>query len=262
VRRIVLLILGGLLLVYGIGLAALFAFQRSLLFPAPRQVRTPTGLISFPGPSGPVFASWVAPKAGEPTLVFFHGNGEQLADDDAWAETLRNQGVGFLGVEYPGYGLAAAQSASEASLHAAAEAALRHLDAALHIGREGTVLVGFSLGTGVATRLASLGYGSRLVLLAPYTSIPDVAAPVMPIFPVRLLARDVFDSSALAPSVEVPVLILHGTRDPVVPFALGKRLSARFPHAKFEPIPDADHLDLIGRPAVLDRVVRFARSGG
>jgi pimeloyl-ACP methyl ester carboxylesterase len=263
--RPALRVLGLLLATYVVALAALFAFQRALLFPAPRSVRTPRApggsVVSFPSPSGPGYATWVAPAAEQPTVVFFHGNGEQLADDDDWAEALRERGVGLFAVEYPGYGLAGAQAASEASLHGSAEAALRHLTAELHVPREKTVLVGFSLGTGVATRLASRGFGSRLVLMAPYTSIPDVASRLLPMFPVRLLSRDVFDSQALAPSVSVPVLILHGTRDSVVPFELGQRLSTRFPHVKFEPIADADHLDLIERPSIVDRVVRFARSG-
>jgi pimeloyl-ACP methyl ester carboxylesterase len=83
------------------------------------------------------------------------------------------------------------------------------------------------------------------VLLSPYTSLPAVAASgILRLFPVRLLMRDRFDSEALAPAIDHPVLVLHGDRDEVVPFELGKALVGRFPRARFVRIEGAGHNDL------------------
>ena len=97
-----------------------------------------------------------------------------------------------------------------------------------------------------------------MILLTPYTSISDVAARAFPLAP-SFLVRDRFDSSALAPSIDLPVLIVHGTADEVVPFELGKTLATRFPHAVFVPIERAGHNDVWDRPEIVGRITRFAR---
>jgi uncharacterized protein len=97
------------------------------------------------------------------------------------------------------------------------------------------------------------------LLLSPYTSLPDVAARVMPAFPVRLLMRDRFDSASRAASIKVPVLVVHGTDDEVIPYDLGRRLSALFPHATLVSINHGHHNDLWSDPEVVERVRQFLR---
>ena len=264
-RRVLGVTAGTLLAGYLALTALLFFGQRALLFPAPLAARTPRApggtVVELPGPYGKAFATYVPARGGLPTFVFFHGNGEQLADTDPWAQALREKGVGFYGIEYPGYGLARGQPTSEESIFAVADAAIRYLATELHVATERTVLVGFSLGSGVATQMAHRGLGARLILLAPYTSISDIAARMLPMFPTRLLLRDRFDSFAVAPEVKMPVLIVHGTEDEVVPFALGRALAPRFPNARFEPVEGAHHMDMVMMPAILDRAVAFASDG-
>jgi pimeloyl-ACP methyl ester carboxylesterase len=200
-----------------------------------------------------------APAApGEATVAFFHGNGDQLATVAPVLAGWHAAGLGVLAVEYPGYG-GTAGSPSEESIYAAARAALGHLQGALGVPRAQTVLVGQSLGTGVATQLASEGQGARLLLISPFTSIPDVGQRVFPFLPVRWLVQDRFDSLSKAQKVRCPVLVLHGTRDEVVPFALGERLAAAFPSATFQPVQGAGHNDLLDRPEVEEALLRFAR---
>jgi len=183
-------------------------------------------------------------EGGGPVVVHFHGNGEQIGSLSWLGEELAKRQVSFAAVEYPGYP-GASGAPSESSIVAAAERALEHLTGPMGVARERIVLSGQSLGTGVAVRLAANGWGTRLALLSPYTSMTAVAEwGIYRMFPVRLLIRDRFDSEWLASRIEIPVLVLHGSRDEVVPFALGGTLAARFPDARFVEVPGAGHNDL------------------
>lgn len=222
--------------------ALVFAFQRKLVFPAPTQ-KAPLSdgweTARLPGGS---FYLWSNAGNG-PVVVHFHGNAEQVADSLFLARAWKERGVSFAAVEYPGYP-GAAGSPSESSLVAAGEEALRHLTEVRGVSPDRIVLSGQSVGTGVAVALASKGHGRRLILLSPYTSLPDVAATLFRWLPVRLLMRDRFDSLAKAPTVRVPTLVVHGTDDEVIPFALGKRLAEGLADARLVAIEGAGHNDL------------------
>jgi pimeloyl-ACP methyl ester carboxylesterase len=239
------------------------AIQRSMMFPAPppRDVDTAGGeLLRIPGANGTtVFALHFAAQGGAPTIVYFHGNGEQLADVAPLAAALHESGLGVLAVEYPGYGMSARDAATESTIYDAADRAVRHLREA-GVDRAHLVLVGQSLGTGVATEMASRGYASRLVLLSPYTSMVDMAWHVAPFLPMSILVRDRFDNARKAPHIAIPVLIVHGSDDEVIPVAMGQTLGRRFPNASVVVVPHAHHNDLWASPSatLLARVVRFA----
>ena len=198
-------------------------------------------------------------EPGRPTVVHFHGNGEQLSNLLELGEALHERGVGFLAVEYPGYGTNPG-SPSEQGLYQAAEVALAELRA-LGVGPEATVLSSRSVGGGVAVEMAKRGHGARMVLLAPFTSVVDMANLAFPFLPTRLLVRDAFDNAAKAPGVTIPVLIFHGDQDEIIPVQMGQRLGRLFPHATMETIPGAHHNDLLERtwPALVDRMAGFAR---
>jgi uncharacterized protein len=263
--RMLYLVIATLALVY-VGLCVLlFVSQRSLVFPAPPEVGEPrlegARLLRIPGPGGaPVYVLHVGAREGEPTVVHFHGNGEQLGDQAWLAERHQEAGLGFYAVEYPGYGLMREQGPpSEEGIYAAAEAALEHLHGELGVPRERTVLQGQSLGSGVAAEMAKRGHGERLVLITPYTSIPDVGARLFWWLPVRLLARDRFDTAMKAPGLELPVLIVHGTRDAVVPVDMGVTLGKLFPNATLSILAGRTHNDVLDWPQVRQEVMDFAR---
>ncbi|HYO57243.1 alpha/beta hydrolase [Archangium sp.] len=261
-----LMVLVTLVIAY-VGLCVLvFLNQRQLVFPVPPGAREPelpgATLLRIPGPEGStVYALHVPAPDGAPTVVHFHGNGEQLADEAWLAQRFQEAGLGFYAVEYPGYGLAAGQGPSEAGIYAAAEVALEHLHQKLGVPRERTVLQGQSLGSGVAVEMAKRGHGTRLVLITPYTSIVDLGARIFPWLPASLLVRDPFDSAAKAPGLELPVLIVHGTRDEVIPVDMGQRLGTLFPSATVRLLEGRSHNDVLDRPSVLRELMEFARGG-
>ncbi len=220
--------------------------HRRLLYPRPvggePQCTPPGEYLVFEGPQGRrVHTVHYPAPLGEPTIAFFHGNGDALVGKEPLLEALAREGVGVYGVEYPGYGAAAAYRPSEAAIYEDAEAALERLSSELGVPREHTVLMGHSLGTGVALEMARRGHGARVILVAPFTSIPDVGARMLPWAPVRWFVRDRFDNLGKAPGVALPVLVIHGTADDVVPIEMGRRLAAALPRAKLLVMEGAGH---------------------
>lgn len=123
------------------------------------------------------------------------------------------------------------------------------------------MLQGQSLGSGVAVEMAKRGHGTRLVLITPYTSIVEVGARVFPWLPASLLVRDPFNSAAKAPGLTLPVFIIHGTRDEVIPVDMGQRMGTLFPNATTRILEGKHHNDVLDRPDILQELVRFARDG-
>ncbi len=257
-RPVVTAVLGTILVLYLALCWLVWAGQRHIVFPAPQTSRMPAGsfeLIRIDGGTPMLFR---APPMRGPVVVYFHGNGEQLADSAWLADFFGRAGAGFASIEYPGYGLARGLGEpSEATLFDAAERGLGHLVRARGIPREDLVLAGQSLGTGVAMEMAARGHGARVLLLCPFTSLPDVGARLFPFLPVRLLLRDRFDSSVRASAVHVPVLVVHGTEDEVIPVDLGRKLVSRLSQGRLLEITGAHHNDLWLFDEVEDEVVPF-----
>jgi fermentation-respiration switch protein FrsA (DUF1100 family) len=117
--------------------------------------------------------------------------------------------------------------------------------AARGIASERVILWGESLGSGVATLLATERKVAGVILQAPFTSAVDRAREIYPFVPVRLLALDRFDNLSRITTINAPLLIVHGEKDHVIPADHGRRLLA----AALEPkrgvfVPHADHNDL------------------
>lgn len=173
------------------------------------------------------------------TLLFSHGNGEDLGMVEPFLQTLRQWGFSVLAYDYRGYGLS---SGSPAEYHAYADAlaAYTYPTEELQVPPERAILYGRSLGGGVATELATRVPIAGLVLESTFTSIFRVVLP-FPLFPFdRFINRDKL------PHLEVPLLILHGTADRVVPFRHGQDLFAIAPEPKFFLwVEGADHNDFV-----------------
>jgi pimeloyl-ACP methyl ester carboxylesterase len=137
-----------------------------------------------------------------------------------WQQTL---GVSVFVTDYPGYGRSGG-SPSEAGCYAAADAAYTWLTETQRIPPNQVLLFGRSLGTGVAVDLASRHGHRALLLVSPYTSLPDVAVRRFGLLPAPLLMRNRFPSLAKIGNCTRPLFVLHGTDDHQVPFALGKQL--------------------------------------
>ena len=258
--------LGGILVVYIAAMTLVYAFQRRMVFPGPSaeepHCHRPGKYLVFEAPSGrKVHTVHFPAREGEPTVAVFHGNGETLASTVPLLEVLAREGLGAYGVEYPGYGPASSYSPSESALYEDAQAALDHLEQQMGVSRGQVVLMGRSLGTGVAVEMARRGYGGRMILVSPFTSMPDVAARIFPYLFPRLLMRDRFDNLGKAPRIGIPTLVIHGSEDKLVPMAMGRRLAETIPNARLVVVEGGSHNDLLAEEPDIDpsAVVGFAR---
>jgi hypothetical protein len=223
------------LLIVVVGYAALLGVmyfaQRALMY-FPENIRVEPAAAGLPQAEEVVIEAadherviaWhVAPRGDKPVVLYLHGNGGALRHRVTRFRDLTNDGTGLLALSYRGYG-GSSGSPTEAGLIADATAAYDFVAARYPVER--IVLWGESLGSGVAVALAAEKPVARMVLEAPFTSTADVGAAAYWFIPVRLLMKDQFRSDLRIGKVKVPVLVLHGDRDAVVPFALGERLYA------------------------------------
>ncbi len=259
-----MLVLGLAVGAYAALVGAVYVAQRRIIYPTPGRVIRPEvedaslERIAVPGGRDTV-GLYFAGAADAPTLLHFHGNGEQIADLIALGRALRARGLSFFAMEYPGYGVAEGAPSEQAN-YAAAEASVQHLQARHAVTRDKLVLQGQSLGTGVAVEMARRGHGARLILLSPYTSMVDMGKRTLPIFPSDFI-HDRYLNLAKAPAVQQPTLVIHGTHDEVIPVSMGVRIAEAIPRAELRLVDAGRHNDLFvasGRQ-VLDAIERFCR---
>lgn len=259
-RRRVTRMLFGSLAAYVLVCGAFYWLQDRLLFSAAGQRRGQplpqvrgVAVERLARADGAAFRVAVAshPEA-KAWLLFFCGNGEDLHSGVYWAKAWCDYGLSVAVVEYPGYGDSDG-APSEASLGEAAEVAGAAFSARAQAQGLPLLTGGASLGSHAAVRACAAGFGSRLLLLAPFTSVRDVAASRYWFLPVGLVLRHPMDSVALAPRVKVPALVLHGDLDTVVPTRYGRALADAL-GARFELAPGCGHNDL-----PVERVGPFGR---
>jgi pimeloyl-ACP methyl ester carboxylesterase len=243
-RNVAILLGGALVGVYLLVFVLLVASQRDILFVGTRYGATPLRAgyhaRTVEESDGTALTVWEMPptRPDGTTIVFFYGNGGRLYHFADIGEVLHGEGYGIVLASYRGYS-GNSGSPSERGLMDDARAILKG-----HVPSK-TILWGQSLGTGVAARMAAEGRCRALILQSPYTAIVDIAAMRFWVYPVRWTMWDSFDTRALLPKIKMPVLILHGTADMTVPFAMGEELAHRFGRqAAFVPIPGGTH-DLV-----------------
>jgi pimeloyl-ACP methyl ester carboxylesterase len=242
--RIVITILAIIALVY-LGLCvALFLYQRSLLyFPQPRVSGNNTPTLSFPVDGAELIIT-VRAHCGPKALLYFGGNAENVS------YTLPVLTAAFPGralylMNYRGYGGSTGKP-TEAALVADALA----LFDKIHAEHSDIVVMGRSLGSGVAIHLASLRAASNLILVTPYNSIQDLAAQQYPYFPVRQLMQDKFESWKYAPKIAVPTLVIAAEHDRVIPRESTEALLTHFRSgvAQLEFLPGTSHNTIAESP--------------
>ena len=210
---------------------------------SPQQARL-TGVTEevLPTPDGEqLIAWWASPKPGKPVILYFHGNGGNLAGRAGRLQLFQEAGYGGLMLAARSYS-GSTGSPSERHLIADAKLAFDWI-VAKGIAADQIVVFGESLGSGLAVQVAADRQTKGLILDSPYTSVVDVAAGRLPWLPVRWLMWDRFDSMAHIAKVRVPLLVLHGDQDDIVPYPLGFALfSAANQPKRMLTIPGAGHV--------------------
>jgi uncharacterized protein len=209
----------------------LYVMQRSMLY-HPTAARIPPADAGLPeaqevvltASDGEKLIAWhVPPRGDKPVVIYFHGNAEIVAWRAQYHRATIANGTGLIALNFRGYG-GSTGTPTEDGLHRDAQAA--YAFAVERYPARRIVLWGQSLGTGVAVRLASEKPVGKLILEAPYTSTAEVAASLFPWAPVRWLMKDQLRSYQWIGAIHVPLLIIHGALDDVVPIRFGERLFA------------------------------------
>jgi fermentation-respiration switch protein FrsA (DUF1100 family) len=228
-RTIALGLIGAAILAYLGALAVIYADQRYLVYrnkagaEAPGIPGLPITDVRIATPDGQRLEAWYEPpRPGRPVFLFLHGKGTNLAAGTSRYIRMHKEGVGYLALAYRGFS-GSTGAPSEKGLLIDGLAAYDWLRAKGFADRD-IVLHGHSLGTGVATYVATQRPARALILEAPFTSTTDVAQDRYPFVPAALLLRDRFANRSRIKDVHMPVLIVHGTADATIPFPEGQKL--------------------------------------
>ena len=201
--------------------------------------------------------AWYARARDEqaPALVWSHGNGGNIANRADVLMALQACGLGVLAYDYRGYGRSEGRP-DEAGIYRDARAAYDSERAAgTPPGR--IVCFGESLGSVVTLELACERPCAGVAVVSPFTTLAEVGRRHYG--PLATLAGDRFDGLAKVVRLTVPLLVVHGDRDEIVPFDLGERLFAAAPEPKrFVRAPGAHHNDVFDAPGVVEAIADFA----
>jgi fermentation-respiration switch protein FrsA (DUF1100 family) len=228
-----------------------YAFHRSFIyFPYPERVPLieagleDTQEIEIETLDGVRLVAWYAPaKQGKPTILYFHGNAGNAAARVEKIETMRTGGNGVFYLNNRGYGGSAGKPAEAANVADAVAAYDYLVDRG--VGADQIVAYGESLGSGQAVQLAAKRKLRAVVLEAPLASTVDVGRATYWFLPLGLILTDQFRNVDQIKQVKVPVLVVHGENDEVIPLSHGKRIyGAANEPKRLEVVPGAAHNDL------------------
>jgi pimeloyl-ACP methyl ester carboxylesterase len=243
--------------------ATMYLAQDSLLFfpqplVGPPRVARPVEALAFEREEGVKLRGWLvrgaAPRA--PLVIYYGGNAEELS----WQMTEPWPADWSLAlVNYRGYGESDGNP-SEAALFGDALAVFDALARRGDVDRDRVVLVGRSLGSGVATYVAAERRVAAVVLISPFDSMTALGQRHYPWLPVGLLLKHPFDSASRAPRIDAPLLAIAAGGDRIIPPSHSRRLVEAWAGPKrFVELPGADHNDLSGAPQFWPAIDGFLR---
>lgn len=268
VKLVVVLGLAGYLAMIGL----LYLRQRELMYPrdpAKADIAA-SGLVAaqettIATADGERLVAWIVPpRADKPVLLYFHGNAGNLARTGRTGRfrALTEDGTGLFAVSYRGYGGSTGSPSEEGLLQ---DARAAYAAAADRFGTGRLIGYGESLGTGVVLKLAAEVPLRAVVLEAPYLSTAAVAQELYPYVPVGWFMKDQFRSDEVIGRIKAPLLVMHGERDRVIPFAQGRALyELANPPKRFLRFPAGQHEDLPqhGSLAEIRRFLADVAAGG
>lgn len=234
----------------------LYWSQRAYIYyPVPRHAEVPSFVLKR-GDADVVVSTHDMDSAD--AVLYFGGNAEDVSQVVApLAKAFPGRSV--YAMHYRGYG-GSSGTPSELALVADANRLLEQV-ARKH---QRIVVVGRSLGSGIAIQVAATHHIERLVLVTPYDSIAELAAGRFRLFPVGLLLRDKYESWRYASRIRVPTTLIVADRDQVIPNASSLKLAGRFAPgiASVIQFPGAGHNDVSGFPGYAEALAGTRPTGG
>jgi pimeloyl-ACP methyl ester carboxylesterase len=213
-------------------LLGIYMNQQSLLYKPTKEIAdfetfnlSDTEELFLVSQDGTKLQAWFhKPQGNMPMVIFFHGNSVNLGQENRLAKfnALSKMGYGYIAVSYRGFGNSEGAPSKDGILNDARAA----MDFAISKGYEANslILIGESLGSGVATAMAVEYDVKGMLLITPYTSIADRAQEIYWYLPVRYLVKDNFSNHDLVAHVKCPVIIVHGDNDETIPHSHSHKL--------------------------------------
>lgn len=241
-------------------LGVTYLSQRALLYPGARQapvraiwgesvyIRTPDGET--------LFGLYSQGKPGRPAVLFFLGNADRIDNYSFLGQALASRGIGLLAISYRGYP-GSTGTPSEVGLLTDGVAAFDWLVAETE---SQIIVLGQSLGSGVAIDTARRRPAIAVILVSGYLSVLSLAQIHYPFFPVALLIKDPFRSDLRIAEVRQPKLFIHGRRDAIIPLSSGEALYEIAPKPKQMLIYDGYGHNDLWDARLADDIIRFVEA--
>ncbi len=272
------MLVGMVAVLYGSACLFLVIQQRQMVFvPSRTLVATPADIgltheevwLTVAESNGDRIHGWWLP-ASKPVgvMLYFHGNGQNISANLSYAQQFHQLGFSVLMIDYRGYGLSDGAFPSEAQTSEDAHTAWIYLVQERGVAPQDIVLYGHSLGGAIALDLAIREpEAAGLIMESAFTSIKEMAVltPQYRIFPIDWLLTQRFDSISKVRSLQMPILLIHGTDDRIVPADMSDRLHAAAPHPKtLLLVPGAGHNDVaeIGGDPYRQTIKQFMQQVG
>ncbi len=247
--KYIYLIFSSIIIAYLVLLVFIYFYQRNLLYhPSENNYQNDKIQFSYDEIFIKVddkikLKSWIINKNLKKfkTLVFFHGNAGELSNRIYKLNELNKLDINILLISWRGFS-GNEGSPTEDNLYKDAEAAIQWLNRK-GVKNNRIILYGESLGTGVAVEIGKKNNFNSIILESPFTSMENAAKIYYPYLPVKLLLKDKYDSLSKITTIKTPILIMHGKKDDIVPFSMGKELFEKANNPKHSYFTsDDDHM--------------------
>ncbi len=220
----------GLFLAYLTAVLFMYIFQRTFLyFPqednylTEEKILGSPDIVKIPSGEGIELESWYhLSDLSTKTIVFFHGNAGTLNSRIYKLNSFHDMGLNYLAVTWRGFSGNPGKPTEE-GLYQDGRAAIEWL-LKNNIEKKDIILYGESLGTGIVIEIAQHDSYAAVILESPYTSILDMGKISFPYLPISLILKDKYNSIEKLKNIKTPTLVLHGKKDTLVPFRMGKEI--------------------------------------
>ena len=213
--------------------AGMYILQRGFMYLPDKHDYSPANVglsgvdvIGIETSDGEHLQAWHLPaKPGQPTILYLHGNAGSIASRAERLAFYQQHGLGALLVSYRGYGTSSGTPSQDGLVNDALASHDWLVQA--DIMPDNIIVLGESLGAGVAAQLAIKRPLRAVIMEAPFTSTMDVARSVYWWLPVDLLLKDRFETIAIIDQIKAPILIVHGEKDEITPVEQARQLFAK-----------------------------------
>ena len=220
----------GILVIYTSLLLLLFIFQRNLMYHPDEnnysgdKLEVDIKKVKINTSDGLDLLGWFHKKDLKrfKTIIYFHGNAGKLENRIHKLNHFKDMDVNFLIIAWRGFSGNDGKP-SEENLYIDGNSSIKWLKN-LGLSEKDIIIYGESLGTGVATEIAKNNNFAGLVLETPFTSMIEAAKNFYPYIPVRILLRDKYENDKKIKNINIPVFVMHGEADQIVPFWMGKKI--------------------------------------